>query len=53
MMIMAAPCAVAAIIGLFVPGGGTARSPVRTAAKIPRLRPVGPAHWAAMLLQGY
>jgi hypothetical protein len=43
MMVMAAPCAAAAIIVLFVPGGGTARSPARTAAKIPRLRPVGTA----------
>ena len=43
MMVMAAPCAAAAVIGLFVPGGGTARSPARTAAKIPRLRPVGTA----------
>ena len=43
MMVMAAPHAVAAIIGLFVQGGGTARSPARAAAQMTRLRPAGPA----------
>jgi hypothetical protein len=52
MMVMAAPCAAAAIvIGPFVSDGGTADSRARTAAMMPRLRPAGPAPAGDNLIQ--